>query len=256
MAQIKKVGDKYFVEFFGNGLRFEKFAGNDLETANKIRKQIEESLQNQHELYRDRFLELDVFFTEYLEFAKKEYPWKTVKRLNTLSGHFQEFIAQQRPDVVFIQQVTPRVIDEYARVCNPKRVNFTIFLLAFIFEYGIKKNYINDNPTVHFRWLKAAWRGKLFDDLAPKMDRLIEGIIKQKEREKKGLAFSSCLVQETMDIVELKSPLGLPPLNYAQLRRLIILNLLAKKIALTKIYQILVLDDIAQLCVFIPLTIV
>ena len=160
MATIKKVGDEYFVEFYGNGLLFQKWAGKNLEYAEKMCVEIEESLKREGtSIFTVKEADFDIFYDEFCAWAQKEHFSKTYKRFKTVFDSFRCFFKAQYPDAKKIKIITPFVIEQFKEQLlsqqpplKPQAINFQLYLLRFIFEDAIKRGYLNDNPTLHVKF--------------------------------------------------------------------------------------------------------
>jgi integrase len=159
MGNIKKVGDNYFVEFFGNGLLFQKYAGPDKSKAEEMLAAIEESLKKEGtSIFVVKEKDYEAFYNEFLNDAQNIYTRKTFIRFQQALDHFSQFFQKRYPGAK-LRYVTPSVIEEYKLYLvrdlkiRPRLVDFTLFLLRFIFDSAIKPGYLNDNPTLHVKFL-------------------------------------------------------------------------------------------------------
>ncbi len=171
MGEIRKVGDTYYVEFCARGLMYSQVAGTDLAAARALLESIEKKIAAGEALTIVRDIDLLAFFDQFMDFIRQGYDSRTVRRFESLAGHFQQFVQQRKtalgrshPEtsagfgmVSKLSQVTPGVVEAYkaylVQTAKPRLVNFSILLLREIMEHGIKLGFINDNPTVHVRLL-------------------------------------------------------------------------------------------------------
>lgn len=167
MGQIHKIGDEYYIEFSARGLLYQQKAGKDLGQAEGLLRSIEEKIAKGELQTIVREIDLDIFFTEFLKYAKTQNHPITIRRLSATIEHFGAYIRTHQPDVKKLSQITPRIVEDYKlygitmrakdnRLVNPKVINLTLLLLREIFEYGIKIAFINGNPTLHVRLLDTA----------------------------------------------------------------------------------------------------
>ena len=165
MGNLKKIGGEYFIEFYARGLKYQQKAGTDKAKAEALLKEIEEKLARGEAALIVRDVDIDIFFQDFLEYARDNYPAATHRRYESSAKHFLSFLPKEAASVVKLSQVMPRVIEQYkaylmrASSCGgkiktaPQVVNLTLYLLRNIFEYAIKLGYLNDNPTLHIRFL-------------------------------------------------------------------------------------------------------
>lgn len=167
MGQIHRTGEEYYIEFTARGLLYQQKAGKDFKKAQELLLSIEEKIANGELQAVSRDLDLDIFYVEFLKYAKTQNHPLTLRRLSAAVEHFGEYIRTHKPDVIKLSQVPPRVIEDYKTfgiqqrkdlmdALNPKVINLTLMLVREMFEYGIKTGFINDNPTLHVRLLDVA----------------------------------------------------------------------------------------------------
>ena len=156
MAEIIKRGDEYFVCFYGNGLLFEKYAGKDKSHAQKILKEIKDSLPQGAMSNVVPDVEIDIFLDQYLTAAKKNHTAVTCQRFKGVAEDFKQFMTQKFSPGTKLSKVTTNVIEQYRDGLRQEgreaqEINFRLFLLGNILEHAIKKMYLNDNPMLHVR---------------------------------------------------------------------------------------------------------
>jgi len=165
MGSIKKIKDEYVIEFYARGLKYQQKAGSDRALAEKTLKEIEEKIARGEAALIVRDIDVDIFLHDFLDFAAKNYPSKTVIRFSSTAEHFGNFLKHDKAHIVKLSEVTPGVIEDYRasffknrgkKAVKPSIVNLTLLLLRDIFEYAIKLGYINDNPTLHAVLTKTA----------------------------------------------------------------------------------------------------
>jgi site-specific recombinase XerD len=162
MGEVKKIGDEYFIEFYARGLLYQKKAGKDSKAAEILLQEIEDKIQKGELATLNREVDMDVFFFSFLEFIRKEYTPKTFARYQNLIEHFNTFLEGQDFSVERLSQITPFVIECYrtqlmilvqeGRI-KPGMLNFSLYLLRDVLEYALKLGYLNDNPTLHVRFV-------------------------------------------------------------------------------------------------------
>ena len=180
MAEIKKIGDEYFVEYYAQGLLFRKKGGKTLPEAQGVLRQIEESLPDPHRWYQVREDEIDSIFQKFFEVIQKDYSDVTLQRFKNVIEDFQKFLSLIFPDYHLISHITPHVVSRYSQYLietlksvrersMARRVNFSLLLLSEIFIQAIAWGALNDNPVLH---VKAFRR-----DLLSRPRGLIKGVI-------------------------------------------------------------------------------
>ena len=161
MGRILKQGDFYFVEFFGNGLRFQKKAGTTQEEAEAKLKKIEQSVEASALDVSLATVTVDMFVERYIAFAREVHSAVTWTRYKEALAHFQKFLKTHLPDPGYMKAVTPRVLEEYKALLIQKAaardVNLTLFLIRDILEYARSLRFLNDNPTQHLQFLKEGF---------------------------------------------------------------------------------------------------
>ncbi len=157
MGAIRKIGDTYYVEFYARGLMYSQPAGFSLETAERLLKEIEDKIAGGEALTVERYIDLPVFFEQFLNSISSEFSVKTICRFRDLIVHFIGFLKSAYPHITRLSEITPSVCESYKKYLSksykPALVNFSILLLREVMEYGIKIGFINDNPTVHVKLL-------------------------------------------------------------------------------------------------------
>lgn len=115
---------------------------------------------------------IERFMAQFLEYSGANNSQATFIRYRAVLDHFVEFL-KEHPDVVFLSQITPRLLDEYKvgrknewvnpnggkvesddDVTNHTRkgarahtINFEIDVFRTIFNLAIKWGYLKENPT-------------------------------------------------------------------------------------------------------------
>ncbi|MCB9771343.1 MAG: phage integrase SAM-like domain-containing protein [Candidatus Omnitrophica bacterium] len=158
MGTVHKIGETYYIEFEARGLKYQQIAGDNKEAAMKLLESIEAKIRHGQMGVVVRDIPIAVFFKDYFEFARISYPAKTVARLEQLAKHFTGFLNTQYPNVMLLSGLTPKVIEDYKYFISrseqkPWVINFSLLLLREIFEHALKLGYLNDNPTLHIRFV-------------------------------------------------------------------------------------------------------
>ena len=160
---IVKIGDEYFIEYYAQGLKFQKKGGRDYNHAQKILAQIEASLPKDiTKLYAPPEHSAFELIDAFLKFAQKEFPPKSFARYQSAVRHFQDFIRHKYGEGVKVQDVTHSTIEFYRLDLitsrqKPKLINFTLFLMRDMFDYAIKERFLNDNPVLHIKLFDCAF---------------------------------------------------------------------------------------------------
>lgn len=163
MAQIIKIDDEYYVEYWAQGLRFQKKGGKDLAHAQKlldeIKASVPEKIEDVYTVRDDAFTHVAKAFKEY---ANTNLPAPTARRLIDALNHFINYI-ETDGESTRISQITPKRINDYylhlkeveakRGVVKPKVVDLTLILLRIFFDWVISHGALNDNPTLHTKIL-------------------------------------------------------------------------------------------------------
>ncbi len=157
MGQIRKINGVYYIEFHARGLLYSQLAGNNLEEAQKLLLQVEEKIAGGEALTITRHIDLPDFYERFLAQARMLYSAKTVKRFTGTIKHFNGFLDVHFPQVRQLAQLTPAIIESYkvylVKTQKVKIVNLTILLIRDVLEFGIKLEFLSDNPSLHVRLL-------------------------------------------------------------------------------------------------------
>lgn len=162
MGQIRKIGDIYYIEFLARGLMYSQVAGIDKHQAQKMLEAIEHKISKGEALTLFREVDLEVFFQQFLDFARGQFSLKSIERFSLSWQDLKGFLSKGHPSISKLSQITPHVLESYKahlmKKTKLKVVNLTILLLREILEYGIKTGFINDNPTLHISLLETLQR--------------------------------------------------------------------------------------------------
>lgn len=159
MGQIIQVNGEYFVEFYGNGLRFRKKAGDSLAEAEAKLAQIESSLSRTAPEVPPGTATCAMFRERFAAYADQAYPARTAQRLKAAAAHAGDFLSHTLEEPAYLRAVTPRVLEDYRQNLisempgHPVLTNFTLYLLREVFQYAVGLGWLNDNPLVHTRWV-------------------------------------------------------------------------------------------------------
>lgn len=161
MGSVYKLGDVFYIEFEARGLKYQQLAGDNKIAALALLETIEAKIRQSQLNAVDCDVSLETFWLNFNNFALSEYPSATTVRLEKAIRHFSDFLNVMRKDIKSLSSVTPQVIGEYKFFIlndgsKPWRVNFALVLLKEVFEYAIKSGYLNDNPTLHIRYVVDA----------------------------------------------------------------------------------------------------
>ena len=163
MGQVRKIGDEYYIEFYARGLLYQQKAGKDENCARQMLVEVEGKIIQGEMGTITRDVDIDVFLKTFLDYAKSEYSKKTFNRYQSLAKHFVQFLKQENLKLFKLSEVTPRVIESYRifliqTPLKPGLINFTLHLLRDTLDYSIKLGYLNDNPTLHVRFIPVVAR--------------------------------------------------------------------------------------------------
>ncbi len=158
MGSVYKLGDVFYIEFEARGLKYQQLAGDTEIAALALLETIEAKIRQSQLNAVDCNVPLETFWLNFNNFALTAYPLATTLRLEKAIRHFSDFLNARHTDIQFLSSVTPQLIGEYKffvlnNGAKPWQVNFTLVLLKEVFEYAIKSGYLNDNPTLHIRYI-------------------------------------------------------------------------------------------------------
>ena len=162
MGQVRKIDGEYYVEYYAQGLLFRKKGGKTLEGAERLLKQVEDSLPDPHRWYKTREDKLDDIFINFLKLIESQGSPATHVRFEHLTKDFRRFLALNFPDYQLISHITPRVLSRYVRHLSEefktknerqkiRHINFRLVLLSEIFYQAINWGALNDNPVLHMK---------------------------------------------------------------------------------------------------------
>ncbi|HLF17529.1 MAG TPA: phage integrase SAM-like domain-containing protein [Candidatus Omnitrophota bacterium] len=242
MAKIIKRGDEYFVQFYGNGLLFEKYAGKDKERAQKLLLEIESSLPQgaMSNVIPDQ--DIGIFFNQFLQEAQRNHPPATFEHFKKAIERFGKFLKEKLPRETKLSRITPNVAEQY-RDClrekgeGPPEVNFQLFLLQCVLDFAIKKSYLNDNPLLHVKALAL----KAPAVMAEKELREYQRVANSKEQLVLRYLIGEAMLDERFKLLKWSD------FKDERLRNAFIKKLLDSHVPLVKIYEIFRPDDIEQL---------
>jgi len=162
MAEIKKIGEEYFVEFHAQGLMFRKNGGRDRRRAEKLLAEIKASVpENIEDIYKVRDPSCEEFFNGFLSYGRQIHNEISLKRIGDVVNTFKGYLKDKLSHEQKLREITPKVIENYQAhlmdqdhpLIKSKMINFCFFVLRDMFDYAIKKGNLNDNPTLHLKML-------------------------------------------------------------------------------------------------------
>jgi hypothetical protein len=255
MAEVKRIGRKYFIEFLANGLRYQKYAGTSIKEAHAIQKQIEESIADQNELTKERYISFQSFFDDYLRKINRSYSARSVKRFHQTCNHFLNYILGQ-DDIHYIQDIVPRVMEGYKQVlissydvrsCTHDRriINLNLFILDRVFFDAVKEGLINESPLLHIPYLRS------IESQYQNIDRQNLGrfwdTVKSLRPFGKLLSINS--LQKALD--RYKGPAFVDTSNIIKLRNQLIAYLFSDNVPYNRISEQIYFTDIARWTIFL-----
>ena len=154
MGRILKQNDIYYVEFLGNGLRFQKKAGPSLEAAEAKLREIEQTLAATALPEDLSAVRVGTFAERFWAYMQQVHTVHSQQRYKEAGEPFFQFLGFQS----YMKDITPRVIEEYQSLLRRRQdaaaVNFALLLIRDILEYARSLRFLNDNPTQHVRFLR------------------------------------------------------------------------------------------------------
>lgn len=155
MAHIIKIKNEYFVEYWAQGLRFQKKGGSEETMAQKLLDEITtsvpERIEDIYKVREDQFCDVVAAFEEYLSLTVSL--WSRVRLLDYARA-LHDHLIKINGEGTLIQNVTPRVLNEYFhslknKGVSPKSRAASYYLLKIFFDYAVGFGAINDNPLIH-----------------------------------------------------------------------------------------------------------
>lgn len=159
MGRIIEVNGEYFVEFWGNGLRFQKKAGYSYAEAEAKLREIESSLAVTAPEIPVGSATCALFFERFREYSRQVHHPRTLCRFHDAAEHCLGFLESRIAAPYLLRRVTPRVMEDYKRALTeecegrPALVNLTLYLMNEVFHYAVALGWLNDNPLLHVRFV-------------------------------------------------------------------------------------------------------
>lgn len=155
MSRILEIDGEFFVEFYGNGLRFRKKAGKSRTQAEAKMREIEESMQTSALEVAPGTATVEMFLERFNAYADQMYPALTAVRIKSAAKHCVAYLTRILKEPVLVRHITPRLMEDYKKdliATEPARttlVNLTLYLLFEVFQFAIALGWLNDNPLQH-----------------------------------------------------------------------------------------------------------
>ncbi len=181
MGSIFKRGKTWYLDIRVNGRRIRKRVGPHKKIAQLALQDAEVKAARSEFGFTQDDIALTKFFEQYLDYSRANHQPSTTNRYRAVIDHFRQFLAEKRPELGFISQVTPEIIDQYkvyrkSAWVNPNgapvesedevkeytrkgarahTVNFEVGALKSVFNLAIKWGYLRENPTKGVTKLKV-----------------------------------------------------------------------------------------------------
>lgn len=155
MGKIIEINGEYYVDFYGNGLRFRKKAGRSLDEAQAKLREIETSLAVTAPEVPPGTATCGLFFERFAAYAREAHHPRTAARFLAAARHARTFLESALPAPHYVRLITPAVMEEYRQQLRtrhadrPVLINFTLYLLREMFEHALALGWLNDNPLRH-----------------------------------------------------------------------------------------------------------
>lgn len=251
MGKIIKIGDQYFVEFIGNGLLFQKLAGQDKSKAEKMLKDIEESLvKEETDIFVVKEMDYKEFCQKLTKHIEEIFSLRTQARLLSTWNHFHSFLKRNYPNLTKLKEISPAVIEQYKvelikELLSKKErlISFTIFLLRMMFEFAVKSRGLNDNPTLH---VQINYGKRKFDRAIYNIEFAKKLINQYPEYKEKAAEILKKGRDEKLDFKIEKN------FNGYFFHHIFVLNLLDNGLTLIDVFKVLKLTDIARVMIYAP----
>ncbi len=181
MGIIYKRERVWYVDLRVNGRRVRKRIGPSKEIALLALKDAEVKAARQEFGFARTDITIGKFLDQFAEYSKTHHQPNTTKRYKAVMDHFQSFL-KDSPEIVFVSQITPALIDRYAVYrksswVNPNgdpitsdddvtvhtrqgarahTINFEVGTLRTMLNMAIKWGFLRDNPTRQVVKLKVS----------------------------------------------------------------------------------------------------
>lgn len=176
MSRIFKRGKTWYLDLRVKGQRIRKRVGTSKKVAELALKDAEVKIARDEFGFSSRDISIDRLIEQFLEYNRTNHRETTVSRYRAVTDHFQRYLADKRPNVVAISQLTPEVIEGYKAFrrdewINPngkkpsrdsarkgartRTVNLELDGLKTMFNLAMRWGYLRENPVNQVKPLKA-----------------------------------------------------------------------------------------------------
>ncbi len=181
MGNIFKRGKVWYVDIRVSGRRIRKRIGTSKKIATLALQDAEVKAARKEFGFATKDIAIDKFFEQYFDYSRTSHQPKTTSRYKAVIDHLIAFIREKCPDVTFVSQITPQILDQYKVFrkdswVNPNgheiesdddvkehtrkgarshTINFELSALRTIFNLAKKWDYLKENPTDKVKKLKV-----------------------------------------------------------------------------------------------------
>jgi hypothetical protein len=171
MGSIYKRCGTWYIDLYVRGRRIRKRVGKSKEVAKLALQDAEVKAARDEFGFTKNDIAIEKFMAQFLEYSEANNSPATFTRYRAVLDHFNDLL-KDHPVIVFMSQITPRLLDEYKVSCknqwvNPTggriesdddvtnhtrkgarahTINFEIDVFRTIFNLAIKWGYLKDNP--------------------------------------------------------------------------------------------------------------
>ncbi len=186
VARIYQREDIWYLDVRIKGHRIRKRVGTSRKVAELALKDAEVKIAREEFGFTKQDIKIEVLIERFREYNKTNHRPTTTERYAAVTDHLRRFVAEKRPHIVAVSQLTPEIMEAYKtfrRVSrmNPngkpvkggtsvtsrtrvgvraRTVNFELDALKVMFNLAIRWGYLRDNPLRLVKPLKT-------DDMKP-----------------------------------------------------------------------------------------
>ena len=181
MGRIYKRNNVWYLDLRANGRRIRKRVGKSKKLAELALKDAEVKTVRKEFDLDSPDISIEKLIERFLEYNRTNHRESTTKRYKAVTDHLKRFLAEKRPDIVMLSQLSPEVLEGYKAYrrdswVNPngkpvnsddevtrhtrigarsRTVNLELEGIRAMLNLAIKWELLRENPTKHVKPLKA-----------------------------------------------------------------------------------------------------
>jgi len=149
MGRVFRKGKYWYVDYVADGKRHRQKHGRDKKLARLYLGEIELQIARE-ELRLPTDIAIEKFFESFLSYIEQHLSPKSVERYKSVIGNFKKFLTRSKP-LSMLSRVSPQVIEDFKtwrlRKVTKVTINHDLKMLASMFNWAAKRNYIKRNPA-------------------------------------------------------------------------------------------------------------